>query len=415
MSDGGTSLKIGEFSNLFEVKKETVRFYTDKNLLTPVKNGNFYDYDRNCVEDMKTILQLKEMDFNLDEISKYLSFFRISTKNMIAMKQDLLDLFKEKIADVGSKIEEYKKSRLELTHKLEDIVAFEDYEEGREEKLGFPLDFLSELYCPDCGKSLIVKNGEISSNYLMTGQFFCACGYTAKIVEGILVFEGAILTDPFKEHPEFNDVEKTLTPEYISAVSASSRWIQEQLLKENLEGKVLFDHSTQSGIMGNRLIDVLAEKNPNFTYIGLDSYFMLVKNFKKILSMNNVIPRTIFMSGNYDKIPLRKSSCDFINSCFGLQSFSIYNTKFPVEEVASFLKPSGKWFETFFCVSDKRFVADEYSNIKDSFHCASIKQALSILKKTSFVESGEITDKGELSFYVKDEAKVSFFSFVGEK
>jgi len=408
-------LKIGEFANLFDVKKETVRFYTDKNLLTPIKIGNFYDYDRNCVEDMKTILQLKEMDFNLDEISKYLSFFRISTKNMIAMKQELIDLFKDKIADVDSKIDEYQKARMELSHKLEDIIAFEDYEEGREKELGFPLDFLPLLYCPDCGKPLMVKNGEILYNYLMEGQFSCDCGYTAKIVEGILVFEGAIFSDPFEEHPEFNDVEKTLTPEYISAVSASARWIQEQFLKEDLEGKILFEHSTQSGIMGNRLIDVLAEKNPNFTYIGLDSFFMMVKNFKKILSMNDVIPRTIFMCGNYDKVPLQKSSCDFINSCFGLQSFSIYNTRFPVEEVAAFLKPSGKWFETFFCVSDKRFVANEYSNIKEAFHCESIKQALSILKKTSFVETGEITDKGELSFYVKDEAKVSFFSFVGEK
>jgi hypothetical protein len=67
------------------------------------------------------------------------------------------------------------------------------------------------------------------------------------------------------------------------------------------------------------------------------------------------------------------------------------------------------WFELFFCVSEKRFVADEYLNIKETFHCESIKQALSVLKKTSFVETGEITDKGELSFYAKDGAKVSFF------
>jgi len=66
---GGSLLKIGEFANLFDVKKETVRFYTDKNLLTPVKIGSFYDYDRNCVVDMNKILELKDMDFNLEEIS----------------------------------------------------------------------------------------------------------------------------------------------------------------------------------------------------------------------------------------------------------------------------------------------------------------------------------------------------------
>ena len=407
-------MKIGEFANLFDVKKETVRFYTDKNLLTPVKIGSFYDYDRNCVVDMNKILELKDMDFNLEEISKYLSFFRISTKNMIAMKKELVDLFRQKIEDVDQKLDEYKRAKEELTKKLEDIFAFEDYEEGRERELGFPLDFLSQLFCPDCGKSLTVKNGEISSNYIMEGQFLCDCGYTAKIVDGILVFEGAYFNNPFEDHPEFNDHE-SLTPEYISAVSTSTRWIHEQLLKEDLEGKILFDHSTQSGILGNRLIDALTEKNPNFTYIGLDSFFFLVKNFKKILSMNDVIPRTIFMCGNYDKIPIRRASCDFISSCFGLQSFSIYNTIFPVEEVLSFLKPKGKWFETFFCVNDKRLVADEYSTIAGSFHCETIKEALSTVKKHAFVDTGEITDKGELRLYVKNEAKVSFFSFVGEK
>ena len=131
--------------------------------------------------------------------------------------------------------------------------------------------------------------------------------------------------------------------------------------------------------------------------------------------MNDIIPRTVFMSGNYDKIPIRKSTCDFISSCFGLQSYSIYNTKFPVEEVLSFLKPNGKWFETFFCVSEKRLVAEEYSNIAETFHCQSIKNALSKMRKYSFVDTGEITDKGEINYYVKDDAKVSFFSFVGEK
>ncbi|MFW6263643.1 MAG: MerR family transcriptional regulator, partial [Thermotogota bacterium] len=334
-------MKIGEFANLFDVKKETIRFYTDKNLLTPVKIGSFYDYDRNCVEDMKTILQLKDMDFNLEEISKYLSFFRISTKNMIAMKKELVDLFKDKIADVDDKIKEYQKAQKELSQKLEVIIAFEDYEEGREKELGFPLDFLSHLFCPDCGEPLKVINGEISSNYLMEGQFSCDCGYKAKIVEGILVFEGATFKNPFEEQPEFNDQEKNLTPEYISAVSTSSRWIIEQMLKEDLEGKLLFDHSTQSGIMANRLIDALTEKNPNFTYIGMDTFFTLIKNFKKILSMNDVIPRTIFLCGNYDKIPLQNSSCDYVSSCFGLQSYSIYNMGFPVDKVLSFLKSEG--------------------------------------------------------------------------
>src|SRR6056297_1922661 len=99
-------MRIGEFSKQFNVSKETVRYYTDRELLTPVKIGNSNIYDQNCVEDMKNILLLKEMDFSIEEISRYFSFFRLSTKHTIPMKNDLLSLFKEKAVDIEKKINE---------------------------------------------------------------------------------------------------------------------------------------------------------------------------------------------------------------------------------------------------------------------------------------------------------------------
>ena len=414
-NNGGEIIKIGEFAKRFGIKKETVRFYTDRNLLTPIKFRTFYDYNKSCEEDMKTIIELKKMDFSLEEIAKYLSFYRVSTRKMLAMKEELLELFNNKIEDVDARMEELERARKQLSKRYREIEAFEEYTDGQEDDIGLPIEFINHLVCPDCGKKLEVKNGEISSNYIMKGRIKCECGYSAEIKEGILVFEGVSYENLFEEKPELLDHEEMLPPEYISAVTASAGWMQNKLSKETISGKTILDPNTQSGIMGNKLIDILMEKTADFTYIGIDPHFMLVKNFKKILSMNQKRPRAVFLSGKYDKLPLRFESCDYIACCFGLQSYGIYHKEFPVERLLSFLKPGGKWFETFFCVKDKRLIADDFREIDHIFHCESIKESLSKLDKVSFVDSGETTKKGEIGFYFKDEARVSFFSFVGMK
>jgi hypothetical protein len=227
--------------------------------------------------------------------------------------------------------------------------------------------------------------------------------------------EGAIFDKSYETNSKRSDTEEMLPPDYISAVSASSRWLQDKLLKEDFEGKIIFDHSTNDGLMSNQLIDLLLDKCQKFTYIGLDSHYYLIKNFKKAFSMNAVKPKAIFMAGKVEQIPFNRESFDFVACSASLQSYGIFYKEMPVEKILTYLKNGGKWFGNFFCVDDKKRVSENYQDIAKIFCCRDLKEVFSGFNKHSFIDIGQITEKGELSFYFKDDAKVRFYVFAGEK
>lgn len=421
-------MRIGAFSKKFNVSRETIRYYTDRELLTPVKIGNSNIYDQNCVDDMKNILLLKDMDFTIDEISRYFAFFRLSTKHTIPMKKDLLSLFDEKYADIERKIEDLMIAKQEIIKKIEEIKTFEEAETEDDEQPGFPIELLGILVCPECGKSLHVGNGEISYNCLISGTMNCKCGYKAEIIDGIVVFEGAEYEELFdrkfegakykkffEKKEDLIHHEEMLPSSYINALTAATNWLGDKMANEINEDSVILDHMTHSGILSNRIIDALLEKNNSFLYIGLDPRFLLIKNFKRILKMNKKKPKAVFMCGDYEKMPLPKESADFIYSCFGTQTYGIFKSHSPVNTIQKYLKPMGKWFELFFCTRDSRMIEDEFKAIDDLLNYEKLIRNFSAFQRVSYIESDELKQKGELSFYFKDKAKVNLLSFIGEK
>src|SRR6056297_844997 len=421
-------MRIGEFSKQFNVSKETVRYYTDRELLTPVKIGNSNIYDQNCVEDMKNILLLKDMDFTIEEISRYFAFFRLSTKHTILMKKDLLSLFKEKQTDIERKIKDLMTAKKEIQKKIEEINNFEEIDVDADEQPGFPLDLLSILVCPECGKQLHVENGEISFNCLISGIMKCKCGYKAEIIDGIVVFEGAEYEELFdrkfegakykkyfEKKEDLISHEQMLPSSYINSLTAATNWLGVKMAKEIKDGSIILDHMTHSGILSNRIINALLEQNTGFVYIGLDPRFLLIKNFKRILKLNKKTPRAVFMCGDYKKMPLAKESADFIYSCFGTQTYGIFKKRSPVNTIQSYLKPSGKWFELFFYTHDKKMIEDEFKYIDELLDYEKLISSFSAFQRVSYIESDELKQKGELSFYFKKQAKVHLLSFIGEK
>ena len=421
-------MRIGVFSKKFKVSRETVRYYTDRELLTPVKIGNSNIYDQNCVEDMKNILLLKDMDFTIDEISRYFAFFRLSTKHTITMKKDLLSLFEEKFANIERKIEDLMIAKKDILMKIEEIKAFEEFETESDEQPGFPIELLGILVCPECGKPLRVENGEISYNSLISGTMKCKCGYKAEIIDGIVVFDGAEYEELFdrkfegvkykkffEKKEELINHEKMLPSSYINALTAATNWLGDKLSKEIKNGSIILDHMTHSGILSNRIIDTLLEQKSDFLYIGLDPRFLLVKNFKRILKMNKKNPRAVFMCGDYEKMPLAKESADYIYSCFGTQTYGIFKKSSPINTIQNYLKPSGKWFELFFCTHKSNMIEDEFKEIDFLLDYDKLISYFSLFQKVSYIESDELKQKGELSFYFKDHAKVHLLSFIGEK
>ena len=408
-------MKTGEFAQKFNINKETVRFYTDKLLLNPIKTRTHYEYSEKCIEDMTTILRLKDMGFTLQEIAKYLSFFRNSTKRTLFMRDELFQFFDQKIQDMNEQIEDLTQAKKELVRRRDEIKKKYDIVQQKKEKTGLPLDCLNKLACPKCSASLSIEDGEIHRNEILSGILQCDCGYSATIKEGIIVFDGVIYENPIYDQLILLKGDELSPPEYSSLVSGANNWVQEQLYKEKLQGKTIFDYMTQGGVRDNQILEKLMEKEEEFLYIAMDLHFDQVLNFKRILSMQEKKPKVIYLAGSYENAPIKKASCDYVTSFLGLQTYSISKDEFPIKGILNFLKPEGKWLETFACVSDPKMVNGKFQDIKSTLQCEQIKKMLSEQMQTKFVSAGETNEKGELSFYLKEDATLAFFSFIGQK
>lgn len=421
-------MKIGEFSRKFRVNKETIRYYTMNGLLTPLKETNHYNYNRECEKEMEDILLLKKMNFTINEIKLYLTCFRLSTRDALTTKDELIKLLCHKKNEINLKISEFESSKFKIEKKIEEIKQCYDEKNSDFKRNGVPLEFLNLLYCPKCKKKLIIKNGEIESNTLLSGQLMCNCGYKADISDGIIVFEGAELENLYEQKFEgakykkvlektediFNH-EEMLPPEYLTVLTASLNWIHKMIAKEKLTNKVVLDFLTHSGILTNRLIDQLTEKNERFMFIAIDPRLQLVENSKKLFYMREKKPPALFLCGSYEKMPLKRESVDYLYSCFGSQSYGIYNKEFKFKKILSYLKKGGKWFELFFCTNKMTDIREEFQEIRQLLHAESLKDNLNQIKKTYFNETDVLKKKGELSFYFKEKAEVNLFSFIGEK
>lgn len=93
--------RIGEFAKITGLSITTLRYYDEIDLFKPEEIDIFTSYryyNETQIEDIKTINDLKEIGFSLEEIKKYWNNF--NNQIMLNKKQELLkeeNLIKEKI------------------------------------------------------------------------------------------------------------------------------------------------------------------------------------------------------------------------------------------------------------------------------------------------------------------------------
>ena len=399
-------MKIGEFSEKFQITKETVRYYTDIGLLTPVKNCNYYDYNQSCEKEMVLIQELKSMDFSLNEIIEYFTVYRFSNENSEKLINYRKKVFSEKLITLQKKREDLDKT----IENLKSSLSTTQTRKQKHRKFGVPIQLLNLLHCPNCSKSLVMKSGNIEENKVIKGDFVCDCGFRTTLKEGILIFEGAFL-EPFDEKkPELT--EKPISNEYAACATASTNWIIEKIQKQNPVEKIIFDVRTMSGTFGNKLIDGCIEKHgADFTYIAMDPDFQNLLDFKKKLMEREEVPETIMLCGSYQNIPLKKPFADFVVNFLGFQALAIYDKMLPFSQIKQTIKLQGKWFGLVFWVEKASQINEKYRHMSQYLVKDDILSIINQFKNKRILSTGSTKDPGEIQFYFKEGAEVFFNVF----
>lgn len=118
-------MQIKAFSQKYNVKEDTIRYYEKIGLLKPNRLQNGYrHYDEQCAEQLKMIVVLKQLGFSLEEIA-----------NLTALEQQevtpecnraAVSLFEQKIQQLADKLTFYQQA-IQTLQATKQLMAEEQY------------------------------------------------------------------------------------------------------------------------------------------------------------------------------------------------------------------------------------------------------------------------------------------------
>ena len=113
---------IRDLAGEFGVTARTLRFYEEKGLLAPVRNGQERLYSRRDRARLKLVLMGRNVGFSLEDISAMLDLYDLGDGQVTQMRVALMR-FEEKLAELDAKRRDLDHAHAELTHACEVVRA----------------------------------------------------------------------------------------------------------------------------------------------------------------------------------------------------------------------------------------------------------------------------------------------------
>jgi DNA-binding transcriptional MerR regulator len=313
-------MKISEFAKLFDKKKSTIRHYTEMYLLFPSLHGTYPDYDEQCVQDMKEILEFIDLGFSLEEIRTITIFRNIH-----------MDLTKDKALPVENLLEEKIQAAIDDIQDLEKRLSrLKDYKNSilskskNDQKNGSSIILLDKLLCPKCKNTFSSTNCHIENNEIINGYFICTCGCQYKFVDGIFMGakkDGKEQTNQYYDTlEEFKDI---FTPDVVYTAKKIASLT-----------KPYFINNKDLIILGADIDIIFSGLYKNFTnqkIVCVSPKLSALKELKKQLKLCNSKGQFLFVFSE-DELPLVKEfnllidySSSFLEAFLGKKVFSLIN------------------------------------------------------------------------------------------
>lgn len=302
-------MKIGKFAEKNNLTIDSVRHYMELGLLLPDKEGSQYYFDKQCSEDVKDIIELKEYGFKLDEIRDILYIKRMTNPIMYEKNKYYKKLYINKHKKVSKEIEELKKTENRLRNKIDEISA---KELPCSKNLGIDINALRLLACPTCNKNLVLKESDIKDTQILSGILKCKCGRSFSIEDGIIVSDKSEHMDnPFGSDIEkfFLDYFKKSNLEFINILTKDFRWLSKIFRKEVDEDTTVLELGVGYGVFLRNVYESLLDNN---IYIAVDHNISILKSLKEMLKRINPNKMVILICSDALDIPLKQDTIDVL-------------------------------------------------------------------------------------------------------
>jgi len=321
-------VKIGSFAKKYGLKKSSIRYYTDKKLLTPKMDGNFFDYDVNCEKDIEAI----------EDIFNIISYKRFSNPLVGAELDIILTILNSKKIEIENEIK-----KLETNSDRIDLHREKLLQNTSEDCSVYPLECIDLLECPNCHKQLKLSNCEVTAKGILNGMASCpCCSYILSIENGILNCSKDYLSRPNRKEVSNHNHQWQSIYEALYQV--------ERKLKKSKsfweDGKIYLFNGADTEIITMSLLDQVHQDK---IYIFSEKSYEVLQYIKSKIEIKKIQGKFAFICHN-DSIPLKKC-VDKVIDILGINMNALYpsQTCCNLKTIHSSLLPNCEYTGVYLC------------------------------------------------------------------
>lgn len=341
-------MKIGEFSEKFDVSMDTVRYYMEIGLLLPQKHGKNYEFGDADIDDMEFIVGLKRYHLSINVLNEIMSLKRQLNSQDARITELILRELKARRDEISEEIANLEQMAKSIDERLNEYSA----KVSEPARLGLPLDFVALLRCPCCGKELDLKDTFIEKQQIISASAVCSCGYAMKIQDGV-IYTGEDAPDKSNGLDDLKwwdsyigghigklDTRGTRIVNTMNkCYSRLFTWLKESPKYQSGRRNVILTCGDNSGRF---LLYHLMDTDEGKQFLSTSTIIMYISSaeiperVKSLISSFGFCPKLVFIVGDSYNLPLERSCIDiYIDDNSSFLYFAAHGTSLPDRMQAS--------------------------------------------------------------------------------
>ena len=334
-------MKIGQVVKEYNIPVNRLYFYINNGLLVPPRKNNQYVFDEKTLEELRWILELKDMDFSLKHIHRLLSLRRISGFNSPEDRQEMANIYRLQLEELRQQEMHLVRARQRVEEAYRNILPEPETDPRRS---GVPLRLLPLLCCPTCISELEMSDVEMNQKYIFKAKLKCNCGYCASIENGVVITPHRN-TSPFDKPDTTRELYRDLPSMTLSMFERSYRWMEEKIRQDIPHGKVWMETHVNAWFFFHNHMDLLSNQD---TLIVVDKFPETLYAYKVIIDRQQPRCSVLYIADSSTSLPLLPESVDCHMDFFAVNEYNFYHQGLLTERLLPFLKKDATLVGTYF-------------------------------------------------------------------
>lgn len=335
-------MKIGQVVKKYGISANSLYFYINNGLLVPPRRNSQYVFDERTLDELKLILELKQMELPLKTIHRILSIRRISGFCSQEDRAEIRRIYVEHDKVLRKKEEELAEARKKLWARA---YKFENESIPQEDICtGVPIRALSMLRCPCCGGEMMLDEVHMSQRYIFQGKLTCTCGYSAVIRDGVLE-TGLLNQSPYDQADPGRQLYRDLSSDMLSLFEQSYRCLEQRIPRGAGVGKVWLESYVNAWFFFQNHLELLHE---NDTLIVVDKFPETLQAYKSVIEWAGAPCDILYIAAAGPRLPLREQVVDCTMDFFSSNEHNFYEQGLYLPQLIPYLKDNTELFGVYF-------------------------------------------------------------------